>query len=102
MSTLTISKNREETKLTVCVVGRVDTTTAPQLDDEISQSLEGIKELVLDLSQTDYVSSAGLRVLLSLYKTMNAKRGSFLICSVKPEVYEVFDVTGLTDFFEIQ
>ena len=101
MSMLTIKKNQEESKLTVTVIGRVDTTTAPQLDNEVSQSLEGITELVLDFEQTEYVSSAGLRVLLALYKTMNAKQGRLVLCKVNHTIVEMFVATGLIDFFEI-
>ena len=101
MSVLTITKQQEENKLTVSVIGRVDTTTAPQLDDEVSQSLEGVTELVLDLEQTEYVSSAGLRVLLALYKTMNAKQGKLVLCKVNHTILDMFVATGLIDYFEI-
>ena len=101
MSVLTITKNQEESKLTVAVIGRVDTTTAPQLDNEISQSLDGITELVLDFEQTEYVSSAGLRVLLALYKTMSAKQGKLVLCNVNHTIMDMFVATGLIDFFEI-
>ena len=91
MSVLTITKNQEENKLTAAVIGRVDTTTAPQLDNEISQSLDGITELVLDFEQTEYVSSAGLRVLLALYKTMNAKQGKLVLCNVNHTILKSYN-----------
>lgn len=101
MSMLTITKNQEGSKLNVTVIGRVDTNTAPQLDNDISQSLDGITELVLDFAQTEYVSSAGLRVLLALYKTMNAKQGKLVLCKVNHTITDMFIATGLIDFFEI-
>ena len=96
-----IIKNSEGSKLTMALVGRLDTTTSPQLEEELRTSLEGVTELVFDMGRLDYVSSAGLRVLLSAQKTMN-KQGSMVIRSVKPEIMEIFDVTGFVDILNIE
>jgi len=100
MSMLTITKNQEGTKLTVSVIGRVDTNTAPKLDDEVSLSLDGVTELVLNFAQAEYVSSAGLRVVLSLYKKMTAKQGTMLLTKVNHSVMSMFIATGMTDFLQ--
>ena len=98
---MTIQKTQEANKLTVAIVGRLDTTTAPQLEGELKSSLNSINELVIDLAQLDYISSAGLRVLLAAQKTMN-KSGSMLVTHVKPEIMEIFDVTGFVDILNIE
>ena len=90
-----INKNQEGTKLTLAPVGRVDTITSPELEAAIV--LDGVEELVFDLSQVDYISSAGLRVLLSAQKKMASK--SMKIANAKPAVKEVFDITGFSDIF---
>ena len=90
-----INKNQEGTKLVLAPVGRVDTITSPEL--EAAVVLEGVEELVFDLSQVDYISSAGLRVLLSSQKKMAGK--SMKIVNAKPAVKEVFDITGFSDIF---
>ena len=90
-----INKNQEGNKLTLAPVGRVDTITSPEL--EAAVILDGIEELVFDLSQVDYISSAGLRVLLSSQKKMAGK--SMKIVNAKPAVKEVFDITGFSDIF---
>ena len=93
---MTISKNAEGSKLTVAVEGRLDTTTAPQLEEEFKSSLEGVEDLVLDFSGLDYISSAGLRVLLSAQKQMN-KVGKMTLTGVSNEIMEIFEVTGFSD-----
>ena len=98
---MTIQKTLEASKLTVAIVGRLDTTTAPQLEGELRSSLDDVTELVIDLAQLDYISSAGLRVLLSAQKTMN-KNGSMLVTHVKPEIMDIFDVTGFVDILNIE
>ena len=87
--------------LTLKLEGRLDTSTAPELERELKASLEGVRDLVLDLERVEYISSAGLRVLLSAQKTMN-KQGSMVVCHVCPMVREVFDLTGFSDFLTIQ
>ena len=98
---MTIQKNREADTLTVAIEGRLDTTTAPQLEEELNASIDGVKELVLDLVDLAYVSSAGLRVLLSAQKTMN-KQGSMVIKNANEEVMEIFEVTGFIDILNIE
>ena len=90
-----INKNQEGNKLTLAPVGRVDTITSPEL--EAAVVLDGIEELVFDLAQVDYISSAGLRVLLSAQKKMAGK--SMKIVNARPAVKEVFDITGFSDIF---
>ena len=90
-----INKNQEGNKLTLAPIGRVDTITAPELEAAIV--LDGVEELVFDLAQVDYISSAGLRVLLSSQKKMAGK--SMKIVNAKPAVKEVFDLTGVSDIF---
>ena len=90
-----INKNKEGNKLTLAPIGRVDTITAPELEAAIV--LDGVEELVFDLAQVDYISSAGLRVLLSAQKKMAGK--SMKIANSKPAVKEVFDITGFSDIF---
>ncbi|MDD7218439.1 MAG: STAS domain-containing protein [Clostridia bacterium] len=98
---MTISKEQSEEKLTLKLEGRLDTTTAPQLETELKNSLEGVKELILDFSDLAYISSAGLRVLLGAQKQMN-KQGSMKICHVNEMIMEVFDVTGFADILTIE
>ena len=90
-----INKNQEGNKLTLAPIGRVDTITSPEL--EAAVVLDGIDELVFDLAQVDYISSAGLRVLLSSQKRMAGK--VMKIANSKPAVKEVFDITGFSDIF---
>ena len=101
MSLLTITKTQEENKLTAKISGRVDTSTAPQLDNEVSLSLDGIDDLVLDFKQVEYISSAGLRVLLSAHKVM-AQKGGMKVIHANEIVMEVFEVTGFADILTIE
>lgn len=94
-------KNVEGTKITYNVSGRLDTNTAPVLNADLTESLDGMTELVLDLNDLEYISSAGVRVLLSAYKTMS-KRGGMVLKNLPEMVREVLSVTGLLDFFTIQ
>ena len=98
---MTINKNQEGTKLEIALEGRLDTMTAPSLEEEVKNSVEGITELVFDLKDLIYVSSAGLRVLLSAQKTMN-KQGSMTIKNANEEVMEIFEVTGFIDILNIE
>ena len=97
---LNIKKNLENTTLTVSLEGRLDTTTAPQLEAELKNALDGITELTMDLGGTEYISSAGLRVLLSAQKTMN-KQGEMKVTNVSKEIMEIFEVTGFSDILHI-
>ncbi len=98
---MTIDKNLEGTKLTLAVAGRLDTTTAPMLSEELEASLDGVEELALDFNDLDYISSAGLRVLLSAQKRMN-KQGRMYLTGVNDAIMEVFEVTGFADILTIQ
>ncbi len=98
---MTINKNQDGSKLEIALEGRLDTMTAPSLEEEVKSSIEGIKELVFDLKDLVYVSSAGLRVLLSAQKTMN-KQGSMTIKNANEEVMEIFEVTGFIDILNIE
>jgi len=93
---MNIRKETTPDSLVVTVEGRLDTVTAPQLESELA--LDGVTELVLDLSGLEYTSSAGLRVLLMAQKTMN-KQGRMVVRGVRPAVKEVFDLTGFSDIF---
>ena len=98
---LNITKNANGSDLKVILEGRLDTTTAPQLEAELNSALSGVTALKFDLEKLDYISSAGLRVLLSSQKIMN-KQGSMVITGVSPEVKEIFDVTGFSDILTIE
>ena len=98
---MTIEKNLNGTELTLKVIGRMDTTTAPELDKEISENIEGVKKLVLDFSELDYLSSAGLRVILQAQKTMN-KQGEMVVRNINETVEEIFEVTGFSDVLTIE
>ncbi len=98
---MTITKNLEGSKLTIALEGRLDTTTSPQLESELHPDIDGATELTFDLEQLQYISSAGLRVLLSAQKIMN-KQGSMVIKNVCPEIMDIFDVTGFVDILTIE
>ena len=98
---LNINKTIENGKAVFTLGGRLDTVTAPELEKELKGSLDGVSELTLDLKELDYISSAGLRVLLSAQKTMN-KQGSMIILNTKPEIMDIFEITGFTDILNIQ
>ena len=98
---LNMTKDLNGASLTIALEGRLDTTTAPVLESELKGSLDGIKELVFNLEKLQYISSAGLRVLLSAQKTMN-KQGSMLIRNASEDIREIFDVTGFSDILTIE
>lgn len=98
---LNIVKDLNETSLKIDLEGRLDTTTAPQLESELKGSLEGITDLVLDMAKLQYISSAGLRVLLSAQKVMN-KQGNMVIRNASEEIMEIFEVTGFVDILTIE
>lgn len=95
-----IIKLSEGSKLTVTLEGRLDTTTAPQLEIELKSSIEGVDNLALDFEKLEYLSSAGLRVILSAQKIMN-KQGEMVIKNVNETIMEVFEVTGFVDILTI-
>ena len=98
---MTINKKLNGSALCIALEGRLDTTTAPQLEAELNQSMPGADSLTLDFSQLQYISSAGLRVLLSAHKTMSRK-GGMKVTHVNDVVQEVFDVTGFADILDIE
>ena len=98
---MTIEKMAEGNKLTITLTGRLDTTTAPKLETELKQNISGVEELVLDLAALEYLSSAGLRVLLSAQKVMN-RQGSMVVKNVNETIMEIFEVTGFVDLLTIK
>ena len=98
---MTITKNQEGGTLVVSVEGRLDTVTAPQLESEINSSLAGVTELVMDFAKLDYISSAGLRVLLSAQKKMNAQ-GKMVVKNINDTIKEIFEVTGFCDILTVE
>ena len=92
---------KENGKLTVSVVGKVDTITAPELEKAVLDQLDGVTELVLDLKEMPYTSSAGLRTFLKLHKAMNQK-GTMKVTHVCGDVMDVFELTGFSDFLTIE
>ena len=98
---MTISKQQNGSALTLALEGRLDTTTSPELEKELKASLNGADSLILDFSKLDYISSAGLRVLLSAHKQMSAK-GGMKVTNVNEIVREVFDVTGFADILTVE
>ncbi len=99
---MNIITEKKDSKLDIRLEGRLDTTTAPELDKEIMANLDGVKDLTLDFSDLMYISSAGLRVILSCQKKMNAAAGRMVIKNANELVMEIFETTGLTDILTIE
>lgn len=97
---MTIEKKIENGNVTLTVVGRLDTTTAPELEKTVESILDGAKELVFDMTNLEYISSAGLRVILKAQKAMNTQ-GSMKLTGVNDSIMEVFDITGFLDILTI-
>ncbi len=98
---MTIKKSQEGSRLNITLEGRLDTTAAPRLEAELKRSVSDIEELIFDFEKLEYISSAGLRVLLSAQKVMN-KQGSMTVKNVNDVVMEVFEVTGFVDILTIE
>ena len=98
---MNIEKHLNEKKLDLKVSGRLDTTTAPDLEKELLDQLKDVEELCIDFSDLEYISSAGLRVLLSAQKTMN-KQGSMELTGVNDTIMEIFEVTGFNEILTIK
>lgn len=98
---MTINKIIDGSKMVLEIGGRLDTTTAPELEAAVKESIDGINSLDINLAELEYVSSAGLRVILSAQKTMN-KQGDMVIRNVNDEVMEIFEVTGFVDILTIE
>ena len=99
--TMTIEKMIKDKELTMIVSGRLDTATAPQLENEIKANVEGVERLVLDFGALEYLSSAGLRVLLQAQKIMN-KQGEMIVKNVNETVNEIFEITGFLDILTVE
>ena len=98
---MTINKTVEGGKLIIAPEGRLDTMTSPQLDAELDNSIKGVSELVFDFAGLDYISSAGLRVLLKAQKVMN-RQGSMVVKGANANVVDIFEVTGFIDIINVE
>ena len=98
---MTIDLKRNGTELTAAVEGRLDTLTSPEFEEQIEPELEGVEKLILDLSELKYISSAGLRVLLSVMQIME-EQGEMTVRNVPPQVMDVFEVTGFIEDLTIE
>ena len=98
---MNIMKNENGSELTLSLEGRLDTTTSPMLEAELKHAISGVTSLIFDFEKLDYISSSGLRVLLSAYKVMN-RQGEMRVRHVNQTIMEVFDVTGFVDFLTIE
>ena len=98
---MNIKKIQNGTELIIELSGRLDTVTSPELEAELKQSINGITKLVFDFAELDYISSAGLRILLSAQKVMN-KQGEMSIRNANSEIMDVFEVTGFIDILDIE
>ena len=98
---MTITQKRNESQLSLLLEGRLDTTTAPELEKVIKSSLDGVTELTIDMSRLDYLSSEGLRILLGAQKTMN-KQGGMKVTHVNETIMEILEVTGFVDILTIE
>ena len=97
---MTIKQKKENKTLTVSISGRVDTNTAPELLEFLQGAMPGVEELILDLAEVEYVSSAGLRVILYAQKTMTSQ-GSMKVINVNSDIMETFELTGFSDILTI-
>ena len=98
---MTIHQTKEGNALLLALEGRLDTMTAPQLETTLKEALPGVEQLTFDLEKLEYISSAGLRVLLSAQKTMN-RQGTMVVKNVNETIMEIFAVTGFSDILTIQ
>ena len=98
---MTIEKQVNATSATIVIAGRLDTQTAPELEKELDTVFSGVQELIFDMTGLEYVSSAGLRVILKAQKIMNAQ-GSMKLIGVNDSIMEVFDITGFLDILTIE
>lgn len=98
---MTIDKKRDNEDLTIKVSGRLDTITAPELESSMKDEFNGLKNLVFDFSDLEYLSSAGLRIILSCQKTMNSQ-GSMVVKNINDTIREIFDITGFSSILTIE
>lgn len=100
---MNIRKTKDGNEITLMLTGRLDTTTAPQLETQIHESIEGAEKMILDFEELEYLSSAGLRVLLGAHKTfMKRGTGGLIIRHVNETIHEVFEITGFLDILNIE
>lgn len=99
---MTIEKNLDGKSLTMCLIGRLNTSTAPELEADIKSSTADVDDLCLDLKELEYISSAGLRVILAAQKLMNSKGGNLAVINAVDTVKEVFEVTGFSSIINIE
>ena len=99
---MNLTKKAAGDALTIALEGRLDTTTSPQLDNELDVSLEGVKDLTLDFSELTYISSAGLRVLLRAQRKMNGCQGTMRVTGVSDSILEIFEITGFSEILTIE
>ncbi|MCR4646226.1 MAG: STAS domain-containing protein [Oscillospiraceae bacterium] len=98
---MTINKKKNGSSLVIALEGRLDTTTSPELEKVIKEETEDVNDLRFEMEKLEYISSAGLRVLLSAQKLMN-KKGNMLITGCNDDIMEIFDMTGFTDILTIE
>ena len=98
---MVIDKKKNGTQMTVALTGRLDTITAPELESSLMEDIDGVTELNFDFTNLEYISSAGLRVLLSAQKIMN-KQGSMVVKNANDMIKDVFDVTGFSDILKVE
>lgn len=101
MNSMKIEQQKNGTALTLLLSGRLDSVTAPELESCLNENLDGVQSLVLDFADLSYISSAGLRVLLSAQKRMN-RQGSLVIRHVNPMIADVFEITGFADILTVE
>ena len=98
---MTVTMNRNDKELAVAINGRLDTLTSPELEEKLEPELDNTEKLILDFEGLEYISSAGLRVLLSAIKVMD-EQGGMIVKNVRPEIMEVLEITGFVDFLNIE
>ena len=98
---MTIEMKKEKKSLTLKIAGRLDTTSAPEMEKAVKENIGRVEELVIDMENLEYISSAGLRVLLSAQKTMNGQ-GSMKVINVSDTIMEIFEITGFNEIMTIK
>ncbi|HCJ40571.1 STAS domain-containing protein [uncultured Ruminococcus sp.] len=98
---MNVDMKRNGTELTVAVEGRIDTLTAPELEEKLEPELEDVERLIFDFAELKYISSAGLRVLLSSMKVMD-EQGEMIVRNVNSDIMDIFEVTGFADLLNIE
>lgn len=99
---MVINKITNESNLIIEIEGRLDSTTAPKLEEELKDSLLGILSICFDLKKLEYISSAGLRVLLATHKTMKKQNANMTLKNVNQDVMDIFEITGFADILDIE